>query len=158
LAERQHRWRCARASAENFATIDPSTNPGFRRDDADLVVQIITDQDDQSQRPVDDPALVHAFSGSSNLLAIITAEPAPRLDQLAELLVEQTQTHYAPVIDISRADAFALSAEQLESALPSVWFGDPCFEGVGLPLECAFSDITNGFDPQRSQWLSKQRS
>jgi hypothetical protein len=37
--------------------VDPSTNPGFRRDGADLVAQIITDQDDQSQRAVDDPTL-----------------------------------------------------------------------------------------------------
>jgi hypothetical protein len=128
--------------------IDPSTNPGFRRDGADLVVQIITDQDDQSQRAVDDPALVHAFAGSSgNLLSILTAEPAPRLDQLSELLVAQTLIEYEPVIDIARDDAFTLAAAQLELAMPGRWWrGNPCFHGLAPPYDCTFDDTAHGFE------------
>ena len=127
--------------------VDPSINPGFRRDRADLIVQIITDQDDQSQRAVDDPVLIHALAGSNNLLAIITAEPAPRLDQLRALFVQQDLTLNAPVVDVAEDDAFTRSAEQLEYALPSFWgFGSPCFEHVTAPYDCGFSDVTNGFE------------
>jgi hypothetical protein len=126
---------------------DPSTNPGFRRDDATLFLVVITNRDDQSSGAVDDYRRRLGSTGSLRSYSVIVDhDPSPRLDSFAFWGVPEAGS-YAFVSDVGY-ERYDVGVALIDHVLRGpYWRGSRCLEKrVATPHACSVSDVTNGIE------------